>query len=73
MEETDYNPSNYPLVETGITNRIIIKDPGKELRDEFAGQALIGLISHYGVKDYDTLADWSYEFADAMMNKRKKR
>jgi len=73
MEETDYNPSNYPLVETGITNRIIIKDPGKELRDEFAGQALIGLISHCGVKDCDTLADLAYEFADAMMNKRKKR
>ena len=73
MEETKHNPSNYPLVETAITNRIIIKDPGKELRDEFAAQALTGIISHYGVKDYDTLADWAYEFADAMMNKRKKR
>ena len=73
MDDKVYNPSNYPLVETGITNRIIIKDPGKELRDEFAGQALIGLISHCGVKDCDTLADLAYEFADAMMNKRKKR
>ena len=73
MDDKVYNPSNYPLVETAITNRLIIKDPGKELRDEFAGQALIGLISHCGVKDCDTLADLAYEFADAMMNKRKKR
>jgi hypothetical protein len=52
MDDKVYNPSTYPLVETAITNRIIIKDPGKEMRDDFAGQAMMALINNLGSSDF---------------------
>jgi hypothetical protein len=73
MDDKVYNPSTYPLVETAITNRIIIKDPGKEMRDDFAGQAMMSLITKYGVGvSYEETANIAYEYADAMMKVRNK-
>jgi hypothetical protein len=46
----------------------------KTLRDEFAGRALTGWISGADIDVYlhpQTMADLSYEFADAMLEARK--
>lgn len=73
MDDKVYNPSTYPLMETAITNRIIIKDPGKEMRDDFAGQAMMSLVTKYGVGlSYEEAAQIAYEYADAMMKARNK-
>lgn len=49
---------------------------GMTLRDWFAGQALIGLISQcrppaVDNKNFDDFAEWSYEMADAMLKAGK--
>jgi hypothetical protein len=73
MEDKQYNPSTYPLMETAITNRIMIKDPGKEMRDDFAGQAMMSLLTKYGIGlSYEETAQIAYEYADAMMKVRSK-
>lgn len=73
MEDKQYNPSTYPLMETAITNRIIIKDPGKEMRDDFAGQAMMSLLTKYGRdRSYEETAKIAYEYADAMMKVRSR-
>jgi hypothetical protein len=73
MDDKEYNPSTYPLLETAITNRIIIKDPGKEMRDDFAGQAMMSLINNFpGSSNYEETANIAYKYADAMMKERKK-
>jgi hypothetical protein len=72
MDDKVYNPSTYPLVETAITNRIIIKDPGKEMRHDLAGQAMMALINNLGSCDYVETAKIAYKYADAMMKVRNK-
>jgi len=44
---------------------------GMDLRDWFAGQALMGLISYYGSEDKSAGARAAYDFADAMMAARE--
>jgi hypothetical protein len=48
---------------------------GMTLRDWFAGQALSGLLAKYNLNapsDQNTLAQMSYELADAMLAERSK-
>jgi hypothetical protein len=44
------------------------------LRDQFAMAALTGIITrsatYFGIEEFDKLAMWSYEIADAMMKVR---
>lgn len=44
------------------------------LRDQFAMVALTGIITrsatYFGIEEFDKLAVWSYEIADAMMKVR---
>ena len=43
------------------------------LRDYFAGQALTGLLAHpVGEDDGEKVAQYAYEYADAMLEARKK-
>lgn len=44
---------------------------GITIRDYFAGQALMGLVSSYS-GSHDTLAKDSYRFAEAMLREREK-
>ena len=47
----------------------------KELRDHFAGQALVGLLTcreTRGLNDAEITAQWAYRIADAMMEERGK-
>ena len=50
---------------------------GMSLRDWFAGQALIGILSNQeslpvNSRASDTIASWAYFFADAMLAERAK-
>jgi hypothetical protein len=52
--------------------------PGMTLRDYFAGQALAGMCSVWGVEDnglpkYTSLAGHAYAIAEAMLAERKRR
>ena len=48
------------------------KHNGMTLRDYFAGQALMGLLSSNVFGDKETFAKHSYEMADAMLAERLK-
>ncbi len=55
-----------------------MEDKAKEekLRDQFAGQAMMGLVAKYNLnkpEDQDTMAQMAYELADAMMLRRMYR
>ncbi len=45
--------------------------PGMDLRDWFAGQALIGALSRWHTVDKDIAAARAYELADAMLKARE--
>ena len=45
---------------------------GMDLRDWFAGQALIGRVVKHNVSYPEDIADDCYSLADAMMERRKK-
>lgn len=48
------------------------KEEEKQLLDHFAGLAMQGFISHYGNDgSYHSLAEMSYQVADAMLKARK--
>jgi hypothetical protein len=51
------------------------KDPGMDLRDWFAGMALVGLFFHddSGIWTYEEHATFAYDHADAMMAEREKK
>jgi hypothetical protein len=67
----------------------VIAGPQKDLRDYFAGQALIGVINQstiaevagtimavaarYGVSEHDVIARAAYTYADAMLAAREKK
>ena len=46
---------------------------GMELRDWFAGQALVGLLAHGSRGDSSATATQAYEYADAMMKAREQK
>lgn len=41
-----------------------------QLRDWFAGQALVGQLAHAGWNVPEDAAKWAYEMADSMMKER---
>lgn len=41
--------------------------PSPSLRDDFAGKALQGLLGEHSDEDDETLAEWAYDLADAML------
>lgn len=45
--------------------------PGMTLRDYFASQALIGIISKFGYEFYSSAAKDAYDFADMMLDQRE--
>jgi hypothetical protein len=73
--------SAFPVIEDsfqrdGDATGIECKDPGMTLRDYFAGQALIGLISAKdGIGEdlwMDTISKRAYKLADCMIAEREK-
>jgi hypothetical protein len=44
---------------------------GMDLRDWFAGQALVGLLAHGSRGDSSATATQAYEYADEMMKERE--
>lgn len=50
---------------------VVDRDQGMDLRDYFAAKAMQGMLS-YGMSYSDSIAQSSYEFADAMMKAREK-
>ncbi|MFQ5413010.1 MAG: hypothetical protein ACE5E6_00990 [Phycisphaerae bacterium] len=52
------------------TSRI---EKGMTLRDYFAAQALVGMLSGAGAVDYQVTAQMAYEIADAMVERRGAR
>lgn len=65
-------PLRYQVGDDGTEIRLL-GFHGMSLRDWYAGQALVGLLacpeSEGTIK---TMADYAYEYADAMMKRRKK-
>ena len=47
-------------------------DEGMSLRDYFAGQALVGILMNFGPSPSKYRAGQAYEFADAMLEARKR-
>lgn len=48
-----------------------VGDSGMSLRDWFAGQALMGLMSAY-CDNHDQTARWAWEYADAMIVEKRR-
>lgn len=66
--------SAYPFVCQDIS-RYQVHEPGMALRDYFAGQAMLGMISNPGIKagvENEIVAKVAYNMADAMIAARKK-
>ena len=79
------NPSVYPWneIDGQYPNEIYRQHEGLSLRDKFAGQAMLGLISNPNVirphpengelfRQYDDFTRIAYEYADAMLKQREK-
>lgn len=51
-----------------------IEDGGMTLRDYFAAKAMLGQLSYGRCRDMspDAIAEFSYEYADAMLSEREK-
>lgn len=69
------NPQAYPCLDSS-RGELSMRDPGMTLRDYFAGQAIIGIMSTAAAFDrvdrrIDMVARKAYEFADAMLAERK--
>jgi hypothetical protein len=55
--------------DNGVVLAFTVENPGMDLRDYFAGQALIGILScDYAVDKEPTVL--AYEYADEMMKER---
>lgn len=64
----------FPLPGMNLPNdQFCWPEHGMTLRDYFAGQALMGLLSSNGYLGYDDAAVEAYAHADAMLLKREKR
>ena len=63
----------YPIMFKHPTTGAIIENQGMELRDWFAGLAMLGMLSENSGVRYptDELVQFSYEVADAMMKQRE--
>lgn len=70
-KKTDDGDPAFP-VQLGTQHDRYLAAPGMSLRDWFAGQALTGLLMRTSLGGPKTLADMAYEFADAMLEERKR-
>lgn len=70
MSKLPTRPLAFP---NAIPNEFYDYNDGMELRDWFAGQALVGLLgnSAYDGSSPDELAVWAYIHADEMIEERK--
>lgn len=70
--------SAFPVPEIdGMHGAYPVREPGMSLRDYFAAQAMIGIMSTAGGFDradrrHSMVADQAYQFADAMLAERDK-
>jgi hypothetical protein len=66
----------YPIMYKHPTTGLIVEEQGMELRDWFAGMAMLGLLSSEDwTKDagFDETANCAYKQADAMMKARENK
>lgn len=63
-----FNPYAFPLAETPYAER----QDGMSLRDWFAGQAIIGLLTSGLGTPLDVVTSAAFEVADAMLAEREK-
>ena len=63
----------YPIMFKHPTTGAIIENQGMELRDWFAGLAMLGMLSENSGVRYPTneLVEFAYQAADAMMKQRE--
>ena len=68
MASDDYNGPAFPVRQIfGASDH-----PGMTLRDYFAAKAMQGVVaSDPGELDIEKCAEWAYQMADAMLEKRK--
>mgnify|MGYP006935522009 CR=1 FL=1 len=76
MKTKPENPPAFPRPELVLSEgkrkfMTSFNQPGMTLRDYFAGQALVGLLSHPNLKDDIKFAATSYKIADAMLKARE--
>jgi hypothetical protein len=75
MTNKPENPPAFPFIEQNRDGTPATQNPGMDLRDWFAGLALIGMGQWWptAVGDYGAKANWAYAQADAMLAERSKR
>ena len=60
----------FPTLETDLDGNLNPADAGMSLRDWFAGQSLSGLCAFFPNSSASDIANWAYEIADVMMQRR---
>ena len=79
MKEAPHIPQAFPTPGSKYENGIVnVPQPGMNLRDYFAGQALSGFVAQPNItlaespnkSDAELVAEACYEFADAMIKVR---
>jgi hypothetical protein len=63
----------YPIMYKHPTTGLIVEHEGMELRDWFAGMAMLGMLSENSGVRYptDELVEFAYKVSDAMMKQRE--
>jgi hypothetical protein len=61
------------LIADGKFNSSIQDELGMDLRDWFAGLAMQDFMTSRDTLEYEDIAQFSYELADAMMKQREKK
>jgi hypothetical protein len=70
MTDKPYNPPAFPVI---IPETWVAANSGMDLKDWFAGQIAIGLLSNVqGTRTPEDMAKWIYAIADAMLKERRK-
>ena len=65
----------YPIMYKHPTTGLIVEHEGMELRDWFAGLAMLGMLSENSGIRYPTneLVEFAYQVADVMMKQRENK
>ena len=63
----------YPFLHKHPTTGETRLDEGMDLRDWFAGQAMLGMLSYDNMKKYQDIAEVAYLIADLMMKERENK
>ena len=72
MKRIDNSPAAFPVTPTDRSGQYGPIEYGMSLRDYFAGQALVGLLSGGGYDKWACVAEDSYNIADAMISEKWK-